>query len=282
MGSLYDTPIAALLKAVRLLKERFGLNRSVGAAVADDRREQRGKLSHLREVVLLLAAYSAYTLVRKVIVPGADETGVDNAGSVIALERYIGLSWEPWLQGVASNGGETTILVFNYVYILTFFPLILATAVVMYIVNRERYLYYRGMVLLSFAVALALFALYPLAPPRFMNIEGIVDTIAVYGPPWYAAWDVDLYYNSYAAMPSLHFGWALLLGIILWNTGPRILKLLGLLSPAIMFFAITITGNHYVVDAIGGSVMIGIALVLYPHIIRARPVSESPRADALA
>jgi hypothetical protein len=214
-------------------------------------------------------------VVRRYIVPGAAEIGTDNAFSIISLERDIGIFWEPWLQGAARDAGNSVLLAFNYLYILTFFPLIIPTAVVMYVVNRERYMYYRGMILLSFVVALVLFALYPLAPPRFMDIEGIADTIAVHGPRWYAAREVDVYYNAYAAMPSLHFSWTFLFGIVFWNTGPHILKVLGVLYPTVTFFAIVITGNHYVVDAVGGALMIGVVFVIYSYVIRARP-NEQP------
>ena len=226
-----------------------------------------GKLAHFREIVLLVAAYFTYMFVRRIIVPGAQEIGIDNAVDVISFEKSIGLFWEPHLQEAASEFGEAALIAFNYLYIFTFFPIILTSAIVLYVVNRERYRYYRGLILLSFLIALLFFAVFPLAPPRFMDINGIVDTIAIHGPLWYAGREAMAYYNAYAAMPSLHFAWTVLFGVLFWRSGPRILKVLGVLYPTATFFAITITGNHYVIDAVGGGLMMLVVYLLYQRVI---------------
>ncbi len=97
--------------------------------------------------------------------------------------------------------------------------------------------------------------LFPLAPPR-MIAEHFVDTINIFGPSGYASREFTNYYNAYAAMPSLHFGWTIMFGIIFLRTNNRLLKVFGIVYPTMTLFAITITGNHYIMDAIGGGLLI--------------------------
>ena len=169
------------------------------------------------------------------------------------------------------------LLFFNYLYIFTFFPVVLSSAAILYMVNRKRYLYYRGMILLSFVAALLFFAVYPLAPPRFMEFTGIIDSIIVHDPAWYGSRDAAVFYNEYAAMPSLHFSWTLLWGFVYWRSGPRILKMLGVLYPIATFFAIVVTGNHYTLDALGGAGMMLVFFFLYRYLLSGR-LSRPPTA----
>ena len=94
--------------------------------------------------------------------------------------------------------------------------------------------------------------------------------MALYGPLWYASREAAAYYNDFAAMPSLHFAWTVAFGVLFWNTGPRILKLVGVLYPSVTFLAITITGNHYIVDAIAGALMMLLVYLVYEGLFRRR------------
>lgn len=70
------------------------------------------------------------------------------------------------------------------------------------------------------------------------------------------------FYNTNAAMPSLHFTWTVVLGVLLVRRLRGALKLLGAAYPALTFFAITITGNHFIVDAIAGGALAAASLAL--------------------
>ena len=76
---------------------------------------------------------------------------------------------------------------------------------------------------------------------------GFIDAIAKYGPTWYASREAATHYNAFAATPSLHFGWTVLFGIIFYRRGKLPLRDWGMLYPTLTFFAITMTGNHYVI-----------------------------------
>ncbi|HEX6577050.1 MAG TPA: phosphatase PAP2 family protein, partial [Jiangellaceae bacterium] len=119
---------------------------------------------------------------------------------------------------------------------------------------------FRNAILASGALSLVLFAFYPLAPPRFMPQYGFVDTIAQHATS-YRTLNTPALVNEYAAMPSLHFGWILLVGIA-WITLARhaSIRALGVALPALMFASIVLTANHYIVDGIVAGVVIVLGL----------------------
>jgi len=182
-------------------------------------------------------------------------TALANARRVIEFEKNLGFFWEPGWQTWAIASAKSLVIFFNWAYILTFWPVIFITAVILYSTDRKRYRYYRNVVLVSFVIALLGFMLFPLAPPR-MIAEHFVDTIKAFGPSGYASREFANYYNAYAAMPSLHFGWTVMFGIMFLRTNNRLVKVFGVIYPALTLFAITITGNHYIMDAVGGGLLI--------------------------
>ena len=221
-------------------------------------------LRHLRDLFLInMGAYFAYMIVRKFLIPDIEPVAFANAIKVTSFEISNGIFLEPRWQAWVIDNSKALVLFLNWAYIITFWPIIIATAVFVYVMDRDRYFYYRGLVLLSFVFALLIFALFPLAPPRYLPEHGIVDTIRQFGPPWYGGRDMAFFYNAFAAMPSLHFGWTILFGVFFLRTKRMWVKPFGIIYPALTFFAITITGNHYIVDALGGSSIILASYLVY-------------------
>ena len=103
-------------------------------------------------------------------------------------------------------------------------------------------------------MALVGFWLYPLAPPRMFPDRGFIDTVVVYHT--WGSWGsggVDAASNQFAAMPSLHIGWALWCGIAMVRLSHNTwIKVAGVLYPVITCVVIVATGNHYWLDAAGG------------------------------
>jgi len=217
--------------------------------------QSRMVLPHLREIAIVVGAYFAYMYSRALVFSDFQVTALANARRIIDFEKSAGFFWEPVWQSWAIESAKSLVIFFNWAYIVTFFPVVLAVSVVLYFTNRDRYRYYRNIVLLSFLIALVGFMLFPLAPPR-MIAEHFVDTINIFGPSGYASRELTNYYNAYAAMPSLHFGWTVMFGIIFLRTNNRLLKVFGVVYPTMTLFAITITGNHFIMDAIGGGLLI--------------------------
>ena len=212
-------------------------------------------LPHLREIALVVGAYFVYMYSRTLVFSDFQSTALANAGRVIQFEKNAGFFWEPAWQAWAIESARSLVIFFNWAYIVTFFPIVLTASVVLYVTNRDRYRYYRNVVLLSFLIALVGFMLFPLAPPR-MIAEHFVDTISAFGPSGYASRELANYYNAYAAMPSLHFGWTLMFGVVFLRSNNVLLKAFGVIYPTVTLFAITITANHYITDAIGGGLLI--------------------------
>ena len=226
---------------------------------------------HLRELALIFGAYFLYMFIRKYLIPNIELTAFENAAKVVTIEGAFGLLWELEWQSWAIKSAEVVVIFLNWAYIITFWPIIIATGVVLYIVNHDRYIYYHNIILISFVLALILYAAFPLAPPRYLADLGFIDTIQRFGPTWYGSREMQVYYNAFAAMPSLHFAWTVLFGVLFLRTNNLWIRPFGIIYPTITFFAITITGNHYILDAIGGGAVIAASFAIYAY---ARKVNE--------
>ena len=234
---------------------------------------RQGHIGVLWQVIVIAGTYFVYMLVRRFMITDIEPVAFGNAVKLASFEFARGFLWEPQWQAWAIEHSRALIIFLNWTYIFTFFPVIAIAAVSVYIKDRPRYFYYRNVILLSFVFALILFALFPLAPPRFMPEHGFVDTIQRFGPTWYGGTDMAaaIYYNVYAAMPSLHFGWTILLGVLFLRMGPKWLKAVGVIYPTMTFFAITLTGNHYILDAVGGGAVALVSFIGYESLLRLRP-----------
>ena len=218
-------------------------------------RRSRFLFPHLGEIAILGGGYFVYMYTRALVFSDFQGTALTNAWRVIEFEKNLGFFWEPAWQSWAIASAKSLVIFFNWAYIVTFWPIILTAAVILYFTDRNRYRYYRNIVLLSFVIALLGFMLFPLAPPR-MIAEYFVDTIKAFGPSGYASREFANYYNAYAAMPSLHFSWTVMFGIMFLRANNKWIKVLGVIYPVLTLFAITITGNHYIMDAVGGGLLV--------------------------
>jgi hypothetical protein len=217
-----------------------------------------------KEIAFLLAAALLYTLVRGLTSDRVD-AAFRHAEDVIAFEKSLGIDVETDLQGLILDH-EWAIDAANGFYIYGYWPVFVLTLVWLIARRPAAYPFYRNALLASGAFSLVIFAFYPLSPPRFLPWHGFVDTISLEAPT-YREMNSPTFVNEYAAMPSLHFGWILLLGIA-WVALSRVLvvRIIGATMPLLMFATIVLTGNHYVVDAIvGGAVVvagIGVAVLI--------------------
>ena len=219
-----------------------------------------GALGHIREVLLIAGAYFIYMFARKFIIADIESVALDNGVKVISFELMAGFFWEPRWQSWAIENAKAIVIFFNWVYIITYWPIIVTVALVLYIRHRQKYSHYRSVWLLSFVFALTVFVWFPLAPPRFLPEYGFIDAIQRFGPSMYGGREMAVFYNAYAAMPSLHFGWTVLFAVLFFRAGPLWLKGLAIMYPTMTFFAITVTGNHFIVDALAG---VGIMLASF-------------------
>lgn len=217
-----------------------------------------------RELALAALGGLVYFLIRGGVVDRAEEA-LSRARGVIDLERALGLFWEPTMQGWILHS-RLLIDAMNAVYFWLHMPLIIVMAVWLFWRRRDVYRLTRNAFLGSATIALVFYAVLPLAPPRFFPELGFVDTMALYSEANYQAQEVGVFVNPYAALPSLHFGWALLLAVALWMARPRgrwsgaAVTILALAIPTGQFFAIVLTGNHFIIDAVAGGAVAGLGL----------------------
>jgi hypothetical protein len=252
---------------------------------AQVRRRQRG-LRWWKEVLYVLAFYAVYSAIRNTqgSATVSAKHALDNALDIIRLERSLGLFHEHAIQRAVLTLGRVFIEFWNLFY-GTFHFFVTAGALI-YIFRRfpERYARWRNTLALTTALALVGFALYPLMPPRLLDLHGMhygfVDTLERYGSLWsFDSGTMQKISNQYAAMPSLHFAWSLWCALILFPVLRRNwTKALAVIYPGLTLFAIVVTANHFVLDAAGGAVCLGLGYLLGGVITRRwerRPAQEA-------
>ncbi len=225
-----------------------------------------------REMALVIFAYFTYFAVRGLTV-GSEEHAVANAAGVVSFERSIGLFREPQLQEAILDD-RWLVNVMNWMYVWGHWPLIILVAVWLYFYFPSTYRLYRNAFLISGAIGLVIFALYPVAPPRLADVD-IVDTVTLHSNSYRVLQPPGLV-NQYAAVPSLHFGWNLLIGLIFMTHARSVIaRSLGIVIPVVMFFAIVLTANHYIIDAAAGGVVALTGLAVSYVLFREEPAPES-------
>jgi hypothetical protein len=206
------------------------------------------------EILIVALAFLLYFIVRGSVVD-RDAAALSHAVRVIEIERKLGIFWEPQLNSAVIDSGAL-IQLFNAIYFWLDFPFIVAIGMWMYLFgHRHEYTIARDALLASGAIALIVYHAFPLMPPRLLAEHGyaFVDTLDKYTHVSYQADSAQAFVNPYAAMPSLHYGWAVLVGgVLFWTTRNVWLRAVGLAMPGLQFAAILFTANHYVLDAFGG------------------------------
>ena len=214
--------------------------------------------SGLRELAIVGCLYGSFRLASGAVAY-KDGLAFQNAYDIVGLERFLRLFVERDFQSLFL-GSTFLIHLINVLYTVCYYPAIIIFGIWAYNRHREQYFIVRNVLFVSAGLAFLCFALYPLAPPRMLSELGFTDTIAPYSTVDYSSSAASILTNPYAAMPSLHFGWPLLVGIAtICIARTWWLKLLGALVPSFMLVAIVATGNHFILDAIGGALVIGLA-----------------------
>jgi hypothetical protein len=226
-------------------------------------------------VAIIAALLAVYRLGR---ILGREETdrAFANAREVLHIENSFGIDTELSLQRAALHD-TGLIRLLNRYYASVHFPISIAFLVFIYVRGERLVAHVRYLFVTVTAAALVIHLAYPLAPPRML--PGYVDTIARYGPAIYERSDVASMANQYAAMPSLHFGWAVLVayGVIRALRSP--LRWIIVLHPVITLAAIVLTANHYWLDAIVALLLIAAAYLVAPASARYTPAESAEPAE---
>jgi hypothetical protein len=230
-----------------------------------------------RLVLLFVVLMFVYELVRDFVAPAADATlPYKNAEHVISAERAMGLFVEDdlqrWVHEVPGGRFVTT-----WFYTLAYTAGYLVFFTWVFLRQRRHLLFLLTWYWITNGLALMLYRLYPLAPPRFVEGLGLEDTtkaaLELGGSlEWFQP-----FRNLYAAMPSMHVGQTVLYALaITWLCRSR-WRWAVWLWPAMMLLTVMVTANHYWLDGVGGTVCVGLALLITTLVLR-RPVPrKAPR-----
>jgi membrane-associated phospholipid phosphatase len=206
----------------------------------------------LPQAGIVAMAVAAYFLVR-----GATNSAVGdavrNAHRLVDVERTLGLYHEPALQRDLA-GAEAVRTVLNWVYIWGHWPVIVVTLI--WLARRHPAVFRRtrNAMMLSGGIGLVLFAAFPVAPPRLAGL-GMDDTVSLTSYA-YRVLQPAIFTNQYAAMPSLHVGWNLVLGLAVVTAARRLpVRLIGVAMPIAMVVAVVLTANHYILDVVAGAAL---------------------------
>lgn len=212
----------------------------------------------LRQAALVLLLVVIYFGVRGLTV-GSTADAVANADRILELEQRLGIDVEGSMQTLITNSGALA-TVANWIYIWGHWPVIIITMIWLATRHRDVFLRLRDAMMLSGAVGMVIFATFPVAPPRLAD-HGMIDTVSERSHA-YRVLQPPAFVNQYAAMPSLHAGWDLLVGIAIVTAASTLaLKIIGYAMPILMAFAVVLTANHYVLDVVAG-----VALALAAHV----------------
>jgi membrane-associated phospholipid phosphatase len=223
------------------------------------------------ELLLVGLAFLLYFVVRANVIDRPD-LALQNAGHIVDAEKALGIFNESGWQA-SIHYSRPLIKFFNFIYLWLDFPLIAVVGLLMYWKRRRVYTFTRDAILFSGACALIAYALFPVAPPRLNPDAGLIDTLQAYNNLSYLAQSTSFFVNPYAAMPSLHVGWAVLLAIgvamAFGNAGKKgkrswliwFVLLLAVLHPITQWTSTVMTGNHYFLDGVGGLVAAALGLV---------------------
>jgi hypothetical protein len=150
----------------------------------------------------------------------------------------------------------------NAVYIYGHWPILIGAGILLFRYRRRDYYRLRNACILTGLIGLVIFSLFPVAPPRLTDMP-VIDTVTRDSEGYRQILPAALV-NQYAAVPSFHVGWNLLVGIVVFGaTRNWLLRGFAVLMPVAMGLAVVATANHYVIDVFAGVAIVlgGLAIV---------------------
>jgi hypothetical protein len=217
----------------------------------------------VREILLLTALFLVYRLGRLAIV-GHDDLAIANAWHVWDVERLLRLPDEETLQDWALQWPDV-LKAANWFYVGVHFPVTLAFLAWGWLRRPPaEYRWARRLIITLTGFAMVLHVAMPLAPPRMLSSLGFLDTMAAFGPSAYGGGAATVA-NQFAAMPSLHVGWALLIAVVVVRTARSRWRWVVVAHPVLTTVVVVVTANHYWVDAVVAAMLLGLVMLVTPR-----------------
>jgi hypothetical protein len=238
-----------------------------------DRIFPQGPLDLARQVLLFGAAYYLYRISRGLIDnPQGSVVAFQNARDLISIEQTLGFFWEPQLHDYFRDIGifsdAAALLYMNAQTVVA-----LSALLFIYFFHNERFYFVRNMFVASMAIALIGYIVLPTAPPRFFHEYGFLDVVSDYVGVTHDD-SVNVLFNPYAAVPSMHCCFAIFFGSTLARVCKhRISRFLWGAYPFVMVWCVVVTANHWILDAVLGGATALLSAWAAAWVARARPTA---------
>lgn len=230
-----------------------------------------GLFDVVRQIALFALAYYGYRYVRGFV---DDPTGAavafENARDLIGIERGLHVFIEPSVQSWAS-AHSFVIDAASWLYINAQTSVTLGALAYIYMFHNERFYFVRNMFMVAMFIALIGYVVYPTAPPRFFPEWGFFDAVSDFAGVDHTD-KVNALFNPYAAVPSMHVCFALMIGVPLSHmVRHRPVRWFWRIYPLLVTFVIVATANHFLADAFLGACTAAMAAYAASWLARARP-----------
>jgi hypothetical protein len=233
-----------------------------------------GWVDVVRQVVLFGGAYLGYNLVRG-LVEGRASAAFQHARDLIQAERTLHLFVEPSIQAWAS-GSHVLMDFSSWLYVNAQTSITLAALIYLYVRHNGSFYFVRNMFAIAMLIALVGYAVFPTAPPRFLPEWGFIDSVSDL-TGMHVSHDsasMTALFNPYAAVPSMHVAFALMIGWPLASLSrTSVAGILWRLYPLLIAFVIVATANHFILDALLGALTAGVSAVGARRLARMRPAA---------
>lgn len=248
-----------------------------------------GILDAVIQLLVVVAAYTAYQNTRGLI---NDQLGASrafaNADWIVSAERLLHIDIERGVQHVATSV-PGLLDASSLMYVNAQFSVTFGAMIYIYLRHNQAFGFVRNMFICAWCLALLGYVLFPTAPPRLVPGLGIHDAVAAASgvDPTDQTHTVNRLYNPYAAVPSMHVGFSLMIGIPLARLSKhRITRVFWALYPLVVLFVVMATGNHFLIDGILGAVAVGLAALVARWLGQRRPhawrFGREPATDGAA
>jgi PAP2 superfamily len=241
-----------------------------------------GRVDLLRQCALFGLAYLLYRLGEGAAFGGNTAVAFSHSRELISLERSLHIFVEPTIQGWATSS-YALIAIAAYIYINAQTTILIALLLYLYIAHNRCYYFVRNMLFVGMFIGLIGYAVFPTAPPRFLPEWGFIDTIRQVTGVSGNSTIANVFFNPYAAVPSMHVACAVMLG---WTLSRlvrlRVAKVFWATWPVFITFMTVITANHFLIDAVLGLFVAGVSFAAARGLAALRPHAWTFRTPARA
>lgn len=229
----------------------------------------RGGRDLLWQILLFCGAYWLYRLVRGQVWDQS-AAAFHHAREIVDAERWLGVMIERDLQQWAVGTGWVDD-VGAWMYLNSHFIVTTCTLAFIYLFRNEHFYWVRNMFMVAMALALVGYFVYPTAPPRMLGELGFSDSVSDFTGVSSDA-EVNALFNPYAAVPSMHVGFALMLALPMVRMARRAwVRVVWIAYPPLVTLVVVVTANHWILDAAAGAAVAVVSAFAAMLFARARP-----------